>query len=79
MEITAKELREKPGQIIAQAARGAEVIITLRGKKLVRLVPYRLENNNNEIEDEIFGLWKDREDIANVNDYVRSARKGRTF
>lgn len=32
MEITAKELRGKPGQIIEQAARGTEVVITLRGK-----------------------------------------------
>lgn len=79
MEITAKELRGKPGQIIDQAARGTEVIITLRGKKVARLIPYRFENSKDEIDDELFGLWKDRNDISNVDDYVRSIRKGRAF
>jgi prevent-host-death family protein len=79
MEITAKELRGKPGQIIEQASRGTEVIITIRGKKMARLVPYRMDNNRNETEDELFGLWKNREDMDSVNDYIRSIRKGRAF
>lgn len=79
MEITAKELRGKPGQIIEQASRGTEVIITIRGKKMARLVPYRDDNNKQNIEDELFGLWKDREEFASVDDYVRSLRKGRAF
>jgi prevent-host-death family protein len=79
MEITAKELRGKPGQIIEQAARGTEVIITIRGKKMARLVPYRTEKARTENEDELFGLWRDKEDIKSVDDYVRSLRKGRAF
>jgi prevent-host-death family protein len=79
MEITAKELRGKPGQIIEQAARGTEVIITIRGKKMARLVPYRTEKARIENEDELFGLWRDKEDIESVDDYVRSLRKGRAF
>jgi len=79
MEITAKELRGKPGRIIEQAARGTEVIITIHGKKMARLVPYRTENAENGIEDELFGLWKDRDGIGSVDEYVRSLRKGRTF
>ena len=79
MEITAKELRGKPGRIIEQAARGTEVIITIHGKKMARLVPYRTENAENGIGDELFGLWKDRDDIGSVDEYVRSLRKGRVF
>ena len=26
-----------------------------------------------------FGMWKDREDIGNASEYVRSLRKGRKF
>jgi len=26
-----------------------------------------------------FGMWKDREDIGNVSEYVRNLRKGRKF
>ncbi len=79
MEITAKELRGKPGQIIEQASRGTEVIITIRGKKMARLVPYRTDNNGTETEDVLFGLWKNREEMDSVDDYVRSIRKGRTL
>jgi prevent-host-death family protein len=82
MVITAKELRGKPGQIIEQAARGTEVVITVRGKKMARLVPYKAENvknNENEMEDEIFGLWKNKEDQGSVEDLLRSMRKRRAF
>ena len=79
MEITAKELRGKPGQIIEQAARGTEVVITIRGKKMARLVPYRSEKGQTDIEDELFGIWRDREDLGPVDEQVRALRKGRTF
>ena len=82
MEFTAKELRGKPGQIIEQAARGTEVVITIRGKKLARIIPYASEKgnySNKGNEDEIFGLWQDREDIETVDDFVRNLRKRRTF
>ncbi len=78
MEISAKELRAKPGEVIEQAARGTEVIITLRGKKMARLVPYRTRNAENiEMEDEIFGLWKAMEETVPVEEQVRTLRKGR--
>ncbi len=79
MEVTAKELRGKPGQIIEQAARGTEVIITIRGKKMAKLVPYKSGRSVKETEDEIFGMWNDEENQIPVDDYVRSIRKGRAF
>jgi prevent-host-death family protein len=78
MEITAKELRGKPTQIIEQASRGTEVVITVHGKKMAKLVPYGMKNNSDAtITDEIFGIWKDRNDQESVDDYVRSMRKRR--
>jgi antitoxin (DNA-binding transcriptional repressor) of toxin-antitoxin stability system len=65
--------------MIEQAARGTEVIITIRGKKMARLVPYRTEKGRGASDDELFGLWKDRGDIESVDAYVRSSRKGRAF
>jgi prevent-host-death family protein len=82
MEITAKELRCKPGQIIEQVVRGTKVVITIRGKKIARIIPYTSEKGNNSNkgnEDEIFALWQDREDIEIVDDYVRNMRKRRVF
>ncbi len=82
MKITAKELRGKPGQIIEMASRGTEVVITIRGKKLARIIPYASKKGNYSDkgnEDEIFGLWQNREDIENVDDYMRNMRKRRAF
>ena len=78
MEISAKELRSKPGQIIKQAARGTEVIITLRGEKSAKLIPYNLRTKGTGAQqDDIFGLWKDRRGLPSVEEQVRSLRKGR--
>ena len=80
MEVSAKELRGKPSQIIEQAARGTEVIITLRGRKVARLIPYKTGiTEKNEVQDEIFGLWRDKTETQSVEEYIRSLRKGRTF
>lgn len=79
MEITAKELRGKPSQIIEHASRGTEIIITIRGKKRAKLIPYKQAKKKNILDetDQIFGLWKDHNDIESVDEYVRSLRKRR--
>jgi prevent-host-death family protein len=80
VEITAKELRGKPSQIIEQASRGTEVVITIHGRKMAKLVPYDTKSKKHSTEDDgIFGIWKDRNDIESVDDYIRSIRKGRSF
>ncbi|MFZ2632090.1 MAG: type II toxin-antitoxin system prevent-host-death family antitoxin [Desulfosalsimonadaceae bacterium] len=79
MKISAKELRSKPTQIIEQAARGTEVIITLRGKKMAKLIPYTIDTKQNFDQDEIFGLWKNHAETTTVAEQVRLLRKGRTF
>lgn len=80
MEITAKELRGKPSQIIEQASRGTEVVITIHGKKMAKLVPYNKKTKESSSDDdEIFGIWKDREDLKSVDDYIRFIRKRRSI
>jgi len=80
VEITAKELRGKPSQIIEQASRGTEVVITVHGKKMAKLVPYEMKRKKNIKEDDvIFGIWKDRDDRKSVDECIRSIRKGRSF
>ncbi len=79
MEISAKELRENPGKVIENATKGMETIITFRGKRVARMIPYRDEAAEDPGRDEIFGLWKNRDDIPSVDEHVRSIRKGRKF
>jgi prevent-host-death family protein len=82
MKVSAKELRGKPTQIIEQASRGTEVVITIRGQKKARLVAYQNESKTKDVQDrndDIFGLWKGRKALASVESYVRSKRKARVF
>jgi prevent-host-death family protein len=79
MEISAKELRGRPTQIIEQASRGTEVIITLRGKKMAKLIPYKVDAKQNIEQDEIFGLWENHAETTTVEEQVRLFRKGRKF
>ena len=79
VEISAKELRGSSSKIIEQAARGTEVIITLRGKKMAKLIPYTLDAAKNSGEDEIFGIWRNHSESEDVDGHVRSIRKGRKF
>jgi prevent-host-death family protein len=77
MEITTKQLRIQPGRIISQVNNGQEITITYRGKAFAKIIPIQTEDSKQEFDNELFGIWKDREDLVNVDQYVRSMRKGR--
>ena len=79
MQISTKQLRIQPGRIISQVNNGQEVTVTYRGKPLAKIVPINTGTkfSKNEPEDELFGIWKNRKDIENVEQYVRNIRKGR--
>lgn len=80
MEVSTKELRIQPGKIIDQVVNGQEITVTFRGKALAKIVP--LKNRIQTIDKDevsIFGLWKEHDQIVNVEEYVRDLRKGREF
>ena len=79
MEITTKQLRMALGRIISLVNNGQEIIITYRGKPSAKIIPITGKQNNNfeETKDELFGIWKNRKDMENVEQYVRKIRKGR--
>ena len=79
MVITTKELRKQPGRIISQVNNGLDVTITYRGKPSVKIVSLKKRDtiNSEDNKDELFGIWKDRNDINNVDQYVRNMRKSR--
>ena len=79
MEITTKQLRIQPGRIISQVSDGQVVTITYRGKPRAKIVPitdkriFDIEDSS----DELFGIWKNRKEMENVEQYIRNIRKGR--
>jgi prevent-host-death family protein len=78
MEITTKQLRIQPGRIISQVNKGQEITITYRGKACAKIIPIAgRENIDAEEYNELFGMWKDRKDMEDVEQYVRNMRRGR--
>jgi prevent-host-death family protein len=79
MEVTTKQLRIEPGRIISEVQSGQEITVTYRGKPCAKIIPVntRKKITLEEPEDELFGIWKDRTDMADVEQYVRNLRRGR--
>ena len=76
MKATAKDLRFHSRELLDTVKRGEEVVITYRGRPCAKLVPYQKEEKKIK-KDELFGIWKEHEDIQHVEEYVRNLRKGR--
>ena len=81
MEITAKTLRSRVGDILAYLDRGESVTITYRGKPRARLVGIENENESETTsrgggDFPAFGMWRDRDDLTDVDAHVRGLRKG---
>ena len=77
MEMTAKALRSQIAAAFACLDRGETVTITYRGKPRAKLVG--VEDPAPEAGNRMpaFGMWQDREDMADVEAHVRELRKGR--
>lgn len=80
MEITAKGLRSRVGEVLRCVERGETVTVTYRGRPKARLVGVE-ESPGSVTEDKAqspaFGMWKDRADLADVEAHVRRLRDGR--
>ena len=79
MVITTKQLRIELGKIISLAAGGQEITITHRRKPSAKIVPLvdRKNTVSQDPESELFGIWKNRKDTEDVEQFVRKIRKGR--
>ena len=79
MEITTKQLRIEPGRIISEVDNGQEITITYRGKPRAKIVPIadRRIIDGESTDDELFGIWKDRKDMDDVDQFIRNIRKRR--
>jgi len=78
MKATAKDLRFNSKELLNTVNRGEEVIITYRGKPCAKLVPYEKDKvDKPKGMEQFFGIWKDNDEIKDVNGYIRKIRKGR--
>ena len=71
-----RSLRTRTGEILACVDRGESVVITYRGKPRAKLVGIEQIDHRKRMPREIagFGMWKDREDLQDVDAFVQGLR-----
>ncbi len=80
MDATFLDLRKKPKKILSAIERNESVTLTYRGHKKAMIIPYNDSKGRPSISDcSAFGMWDDRDDLEDVEDFVRNLRKGRSF
>jgi antitoxin (DNA-binding transcriptional repressor) of toxin-antitoxin stability system len=84
MEITTKQLRSQAGKLLLLVSGGQEITVTHKGKLHAKIIPVDSGKNIDSIapdaskeDNELFGMWKDRKDMEDLEQYIRNMRKGR--
>jgi len=77
MEVTVLDMRRNPKKILDAIERNEVVTLTKRGKSVARIEPIGGRQRPRAAEHEAFGIWADRDDMADPSAYVREMRKGR--
>lgn len=79
MNATVLDLRKNMKDVIAALNRNEKVTLSYRGRKKAVIVPCSDKDQTGiaTADHSAFGMWQDRENIADVNEYVRTLRKGR--
>ena len=80
MEASIVDLRRKMSQVLKALDRNETVTILYRGKKKAVMYPVGREPGKPEMDPAdhpAFGMWRDREDMKDVDAYMRKIRKGR--
>ncbi|HDP35147.1 MAG TPA: type II toxin-antitoxin system prevent-host-death family antitoxin [Candidatus Hydrogenedentes bacterium] len=77
MEATILDMRRNPKKILEAIERNEVVTLTRRGKSVARIEPIGNSKRSRAAAHEAFGMWANRDDMANPSAYVREMRKGR--
>lgn len=77
MKATLLDMRRNPKKILDAIARNETVTLTNRGNAVARIEPIRKSERPSMKEQEAFGMWADRSDMADPVAYVRAHRRGR--
>ena len=77
MKASILDLRRRMKDVLLALDRNETITILYRGKEKAILSPSQPSTPKSVKDHEVFGMWQDREDMADVNAYVRKLRKGR--
>jgi antitoxin (DNA-binding transcriptional repressor) of toxin-antitoxin stability system len=81
MKASVLDLRRRMADVIRALDRDEPVTILYRGKKKGILYPIRTPKRASPCavsDHPAFGMWKDRQEMRNVQAFVRMLREGRT-
>jgi prevent-host-death family protein len=80
MNATVLDLRKNMKSVLAAIERNEHVTLTYRGRKKAVIVPYRETKKEQSVNQHAaFGMWRDRDEVADVDAHVRELRRGRQF
>ena len=71
------DLRYRMKNVLLAIDRGETVTVLYRGKEKARLVPISSASTSKTKDQPLFGLWKDRDDLADPVSFVRKMRRPR--
>lgn len=77
MNITVRELRNDTKSVLDAVEQGKAVVITRRGKPAARLLPIADNGAAKPKPLAGFGMWADRDDMQDVEAWLRDLRKPR--
>ena len=77
MVVTAKELRLRTSQVLKKVQQVGTATVTLRGKPVAKLVSLNSRKERKLSEYSAIGMWADREDMKDVDAWLRNIRKPR--
>lgn len=84
MDASIVDLRYKMKEVLRAIDRGETVTVLYRGKAKAKLTPIALSSEASSggppktADQPFFGLWKDREDLADPAAYLRNMRRTRS-
>jgi hypothetical protein len=78
MKASILDLRQRMGEVLRSLERNEPVSILHRGKEKGVIYPTGLRDDSMSVKEHpAFGMWKDRDDLRDVDQTVRNLRKGR--
>jgi prevent-host-death family protein len=77
MTITAKELRQKTSQVLKKVQQLGSVTVTFRGRPVAKLTRLEKKTSRPLTNYPAYGMWAGRDDMADVEAWLRRVRKPR--
>jgi len=77
MKASILDLRRRTKEVLQALDRNETVTILYRGKEKAILSPTQTHVKKTIQDHAAFGMWQNREDMTDIDTYVRNLRKGR--